>query len=307
MTQLPGPLVNADWLAEHLGAPDLRVLEATVHLTPEGWRLRRPLGPGGLGRGPHPGLRVRRPDRRALRAARLAELHVPLAAGASPPRCRRSASRTAPRSSSTTATATMWATRLWWLLHAYGFENAAVLDGGLAAWEGELTDAPAPAHEADFTPRPHPRRIADRAEVANGPACLINALAPAAFRAARHPGQHEPAEPRPARSGLRPVPLTRGAARATRRRRRARRRPRRHLLRRRHFRHPRCVRAHPAGGAGCGRLRRFHGRVDGGSGASARARLGQSVEHRDAKGRLQVVPGIVPVHRAAAALHRLTD
>ena len=26
--------MNADWLAEHLDAPDLRVLEATVYLTP---------------------------------------------------------------------------------------------------------------------------------------------------------------------------------------------------------------------------------------------------------------------------------
>ena len=88
---------------------------------------------------------------------------------------------------------TMWATRLWWLLHAYGFDNAAVLDGGLAAWTGELTDAPAPAHAAEFTPCPQPRRIADRAEISNGPACLINALAPAAFEAARIPGEHEPA------------------------------------------------------------------------------------------------------------------
>jgi thiosulfate/3-mercaptopyruvate sulfurtransferase len=30
-----GPLVDADWLAEHLGDPKLRVLEATVHLTPK--------------------------------------------------------------------------------------------------------------------------------------------------------------------------------------------------------------------------------------------------------------------------------
>jgi thiosulfate/3-mercaptopyruvate sulfurtransferase len=81
----------------------------------------------------------------------------------------------------------MWATRVWWLLHAYGFE-AAVLDGGLAAWTGELTDAPAPLHDATFTPRPNPRAIADKAEVSGGPACLINALAPEAFKAARIPG-----------------------------------------------------------------------------------------------------------------------
>jgi hypothetical protein len=46
---LPTPLVSTDWLANHLGDPDLRVLDATAHLTgPEsgstvGWSLRRGL------------------------------------------------------------------------------------------------------------------------------------------------------------------------------------------------------------------------------------------------------------------------
>ena len=44
---LPTPLVSTDWLAKHLGDPDLRVLDATAHLAgPEsgstvGWSLRR--------------------------------------------------------------------------------------------------------------------------------------------------------------------------------------------------------------------------------------------------------------------------
>src|SRR5918992_607135 len=42
---LPTPLVSTDWLAKHLCGPDLRVLDATAHLTgPEsgntGWSLR---------------------------------------------------------------------------------------------------------------------------------------------------------------------------------------------------------------------------------------------------------------------------
>jgi 3-mercaptopyruvate sulfurtransferase SseA len=42
---LPKPLVSTDWLAKHLGDPDLRVLDATAHLVgPEsgnaGWSLR---------------------------------------------------------------------------------------------------------------------------------------------------------------------------------------------------------------------------------------------------------------------------
>ena len=34
MTTLPGPLVDATWLAEHLDASDLRVLETTAYLDP---------------------------------------------------------------------------------------------------------------------------------------------------------------------------------------------------------------------------------------------------------------------------------
>jgi thiosulfate/3-mercaptopyruvate sulfurtransferase len=30
-----------------------------------------------------------------------------------------------------------WATRLWWMLHAIGFDDAAVLDGGLDKWKAE--------------------------------------------------------------------------------------------------------------------------------------------------------------------------
>ena len=32
-------------------------------------------------------------------------------------------------------TYTMWATRVWWMLQAFGFDNAAVLDGGFTAWQ----------------------------------------------------------------------------------------------------------------------------------------------------------------------------
>ena len=48
------------------------------------------------------------------------------------------------------------AARLWWLLHVLG-EPAAVLDGGIAAWPGELTtDVPA-VRPVERAPRPWPR------------------------------------------------------------------------------------------------------------------------------------------------------
>jgi len=49
----------------------------------------------------------------------------------------------------------MWATRIWWMLRAIGFDDAAVLDGGLPAWKADglalstdpctYAEAPAPA------------------------------------------------------------------------------------------------------------------------------------------------------------------
>lgn len=47
------------------------------------------------------------------------------------------------------------AARLWWMLRSLG-ERAAVLDGGIAAWEGPLETGPDRPRPARFTPRPWP-------------------------------------------------------------------------------------------------------------------------------------------------------
>ena len=61
-----------------------------------------------------------------------------------------------------------WATRVWWLLRAFGFDNAAVMDGGFQRWvaEGrEVSTAPCHYGPAQFVSRPRPVVMAEKAEV----------------------------------------------------------------------------------------------------------------------------------------------
>lgn len=81
---------------------------------------------------------------------------------------------------------TMWATRVFWMLKAFGFDNCAVLDGGLKTWklEGrELSTEPAPTRPSTtFTAEPRPQLIATleqmEAAVADQGHCIINSLSP---------------------------------------------------------------------------------------------------------------------------------
>ncbi len=193
-------LVDGAWLESQLGAPDLRVLECTSYLVPaEGrpydvisgradWEAGHIPGSayadvnGELAQ-PHPTLNFTFPSPERFAAAMSAlgvedGTRVVLYDRGGP----------------------MWATRAWWLLRAYGFDDAAVLDGGWESWTGPVGTDPAPVYEATFVPRPRPRLIAGRdevlGEVESGSACLLNALSPAVHagtevrygRAGRIPG-----------------------------------------------------------------------------------------------------------------------
>jgi thiosulfate/3-mercaptopyruvate sulfurtransferase len=80
----------------------------------------------------------------------------------------------------------MWATRFWWMLRSLGFDDAAVLDGGLDAWkaEGRPTEqGPARGYPpADFTAAPRPGFFVDKREVLNAleqtNTAIVNALGP---------------------------------------------------------------------------------------------------------------------------------
>ena len=79
----------------------------------------------------------------------------------------------------------MWATRVWWMLRAFGFDAAAVLDGGFEKWQAEerpVTIAPGAYPAARFEPRPRSGFFADRhhvlARLGEDGSAVVNALAP---------------------------------------------------------------------------------------------------------------------------------
>ena len=83
------------------------------------------------------------------------------------------------------STEPMWATRVWWLLRAFGFDNAAILNGGWAKWEQEerpVSQDPVNYGQKKFTARPRPELFADKEEVLKATeaddTCIINALPP---------------------------------------------------------------------------------------------------------------------------------
>jgi thiosulfate/3-mercaptopyruvate sulfurtransferase len=83
-----------------------------------------------------------------------------------------------------------WATRVWWMLRVFGFENAAVLNGGFAKWKREgrpLETGPGSPRPKGSFPVPVPRAlIADKSDVlraiGNDTVCMLNALPPPTFR-----------------------------------------------------------------------------------------------------------------------------
>jgi thiosulfate/3-mercaptopyruvate sulfurtransferase len=80
----------------------------------------------------------------------------------------------------------MWATRFWWMLRSLGFDNAAVLDGGLDTWRAEArpleSGEPRGYPPATFTAKPRPgffiHSSAVKAALGQPDHVIVNALGP---------------------------------------------------------------------------------------------------------------------------------
>jgi len=87
----------------------------------------------------------------------------------------------------------MWAARLWWMLRAYGFDDAALLDGGWDAWSDEQQPttadvvAPPPGRfEAVYRPDVFVTKDDVLAAIGDDTVAIVDALSAEAYSGERH-------------------------------------------------------------------------------------------------------------------------
>ncbi|WP_181429122.1 sulfurtransferase [Curtobacterium sp. MCSS17_008] len=134
---LTSPLVSTQWLADHIGADELVVLDASVMTDGVGTAMQ------------WQGARDAYEQHGHVPGARYADLVDDFSApDTALPFTRPSAERfeSAARAVGVTNTSTVvvyddsvgeWAARLWWIFRAFGFDHVAVLDGGFSKWRDE--------------------------------------------------------------------------------------------------------------------------------------------------------------------------
>jgi thiosulfate/3-mercaptopyruvate sulfurtransferase len=187
---LSSPVVSTQWLADHLGADHLVVLDATAlpFVAPNGRTGYLTGHEQYLVSGHVPG---------AVFADLIDEFSDPDGAY---PFSRPSADRFAAAAASVGVTdhstvvvydalVGQWASRIWWLFRAFGFDNVAVLDGGLVKWKIEdrpLERGHLEVSRGGFTPRERPSLWVDKAEVerivaGDSDASLVCAVPPKEF------------------------------------------------------------------------------------------------------------------------------
>ncbi len=194
-TSDPQLLVTTDWLAAHLGAPDLRVLDASWHMPDAGRDARAEFEAGHI-----PGARFFDIDAISDDQSSLPHMTPPVEKFVS--RMRAMGVGDGHRVVVYDSAGLFSAARVWWLFRLFGKADVAVLDGGLPKWKAEgraLEDGWPVLRDRHFTARRDAGLVRDVTQVAAtsklGDAQIVDARSPARFRG------DEP-EPRPGlRSG----------------------------------------------------------------------------------------------------------
>ena len=183
----PEAIVSTEWLAANLGDPALRVFDCTTYLlyeTGTGRPYRVESGRADYDKGHIPGSGFL--DLQGELSDRSSRFNFTM------PAADDLAARVAARGIGEGTRVVLysrknpqWATRVWWMLRAIGFDNAAILDGGFDKWAAEgraLETAETRYPAATFTAKPRPGLFVGKdvvkAAIGDGGSCTINALAP---------------------------------------------------------------------------------------------------------------------------------
>jgi thiosulfate/3-mercaptopyruvate sulfurtransferase len=182
----PGPLIDTATLAGLLGKPNVRLFDCTMHLAP------KPDNSGQMVTSGHADyLAGHIPGAAFIDLAQaLSDTSSPYRFSVLGPEAFAAAAGRLGIGDDTRVVLydggyNAWAARVWWMLRGYGFDNAAVLDGGIIKWRNEgrpLATKPTTYPPAAFTARPRPGFFADKARVAaaiDAPDVrIVNALTP---------------------------------------------------------------------------------------------------------------------------------
>ena len=187
--QLPDAIVSAEWLAAHLDDSSLRIFDCTTYLDPPTEGVQAPYT-----------VRSGLPDHEEghIPGAGYLDLQLELSDNSSPAHLRFTmpapdvlAQRLSRRGISDdtrvilySRTNMQWATRVWWMLRAVGFDNAAVLDGGWDHWQ--MAGFPTSQDDCTYEPAevlqidPRPELFVGQSEVKDAlgvsSVCTLNAL-----------------------------------------------------------------------------------------------------------------------------------
>jgi thiosulfate/3-mercaptopyruvate sulfurtransferase len=161
-------LVSAQWLKEHIGDPDLVILDATVIVEPDGAGNMRSVN----GRASYEAGHIPTAGFADL-LGELSSAESPLQFGMPSPEEFAAAMGALGVGDDSRVViydnmGSSWAARVWWMLRWIGFDQAALLDGGLNAWTaagGELSSEPVARAPRTLTVNLRPELIADQEEV----------------------------------------------------------------------------------------------------------------------------------------------
>jgi thiosulfate/3-mercaptopyruvate sulfurtransferase len=182
-------LVSAQWLEEHLGDPDLVILDATVMVEADSdGNLQSLNGRANYEAGHIPTAGF------ADLLGELSDVESPLQFGMPSPEEFADAMGALGVGDDSRVViyddmGSSWAARVWWMLRWVGFDRAALLDGGLDAWTaagGELSTEPVLRASRTLTVNLRPELIADqeevRASIGNDAVNLVDALPEVHYR-----------------------------------------------------------------------------------------------------------------------------